>query len=152
MPDDYEDILNRSWDDIPEPQLLPDGNWRLKLRNATYQEAKSADKSPVVLFVYTPVEPLDDVDADRLEELGAEYDFTLNRLFQRFYVENGRDWATVKRHVAKHGVDTTGRSIKESLEVLKGSTIIGFLAATTYTNAAGEQVRDNEIKNFAADE
>ncbi len=27
---DYDDILNRTWDEIPEPKLLPGGGWALK--------------------------------------------------------------------------------------------------------------------------
>ncbi len=82
MSNDYEQILNRSWDEIPVSQVLPVGTYRLKSGGATYMEAKEAGKNDCVLFPYTPVEPQEDVDADALAELG-EYDITQNKVFFR---------------------------------------------------------------------
>lgn len=148
MPD-YENILKESWDNIPVPVTLPVGTWRLKGQNATYMPAKSSDQNPICLFVYAPMEPLDDVDEDTLAELG-EYDFSSNRVFQRFWMETGRDWDDVRKHLHKHGIDTTGRTIEDSLKMFKGTEIFAWLDVRTYTDAAGEEKVDNSPSNFAA--
>ncbi len=77
MSGDYEEILNKSWDEIPVSQVLPVGSYRLKSGGANIMEAKSDDKNDCVLFIYTPVEPLEDVDADAMAELGDD-DITQN--------------------------------------------------------------------------
>ena len=147
MPD-YENILKESWDNIPVPVTLPIGTWRMKGQNAAYLPAKAADQNPTVLFVYAPMEPLDDVDVEALEELG-EYDFSSNRIFMKFWMETGRDWDDVRKHLHKHGIDTTGRTIEESLKLFKGTEIYAYLGVRTYTDNAGEAKEDNSPSNFA---
>jgi hypothetical protein len=98
---DYEELANLSWDDVPEIKLLPTGTWKLRGQSATLQPAKSEGGSPSVLFTYVPVEPMADVDDDELAELhnGGEYDYSLNRIFVRMWISDGRDRFTVKNHV-----------------------------------------------------
>ena len=148
MANDYADILNQSWDNIPKVQVLPTGSWLLKLRNATYQPAASEDKSPRVMFVYAPKEPMDDVESSDLEALGKNYDYSANRIFANFFVSDGADWDKVRNHLAKHGVEVSG-NIKESFEAAKGAEVVASLNPRSYQNNAGETVIDNNPTNFA---
>lgn len=147
---DFEDILNQSWDEIPTAKTLPDGSYRLRGRNASYQPAKSAEQNPSVLFVYTVKEPMDDVDADELKKLGGDYDFATNRIFFRMWVEDATDWDNVRKHLAKHGIETAGRAVNESLKAFKGTEVNAYLKQRTFTNNAGEQQIDNNPTQFAA--
>jgi len=149
MSDNYEDILNQSWDQIPEAQTLPVGSYLLRGRNASYQPAKDADKSPVVLFVYQPKEPMDDVNEEELAALGENYDIADNKIFVRFYVDDNAQWDVVRNHLIKHGIDPKGKSIADSLKAFKGTEVIAYLDQRQYTNAAGEQVTQNDAKQFA---
>lgn len=148
MSEDYADILNTSWDNIPEVQVLPEGSWLLRGRNATYQAAKSADGSPVVLFVYQAKEPMDDVDAAQLAALGDNYDIAANRIFFRFYINDNSSWDGVRKHLAKHGVDPKG-TVKESLDAFKGTEVIAYLSKRSYKTNAGEDAESNEPSQFA---
>jgi hypothetical protein len=148
MSDDYVDILNKSWDDIPEPKMVPVGSFRLKGVNAKYMEAKDGDKNDALLFVYAPMEPQADVDPEELEELG-DYDISQNRVFARFWLETANDWDGVRRHLAKHGIESGGRTIKETLAAFKGSEVIAYLDHRTFVNSVGETQIESDPKQFA---
>lgn len=149
MSEDYADITNKQWDDIPEVQLLPSGSWRLRVRNASYQAAKNADQSPSVMIVYTPKEPMDDVDGEELAKLGSNYDVSANRIFTRFFVSDASDWDRVRKHVVKHGVEVKG-SIGDTLKALSGHDVVAYVGRRTFTNNAGELQESNEAQNFAS--
>ena len=146
--DDYESILDASWDEIPTDKLLPVGSYRLRGQNLSIMKARSADQNDVFLFVYTVREALDDVDQDELEALG-DYDLESKKIFQKFWVDTGADFDAVRKHLKKHGIDTTGRSIKETAEAFKGTEVIAYLGVKTYENKVGDTVQDNEPSQFA---
>lgn len=148
----YESILDRQWDDIPEVQVLPVGSWLLKGKNAVHMPAKSADANESILFVYEPKEPMDDVDEVELKALGADYDFAENRIYGRFWIETGRDLDSIRNHLEKHGVDTKGASIKDSLEAFKGTEVVAYLGTRNYTDASGELRTDNDPTSYASAE
>jgi len=148
MSDDYTDILNQSWDNIPLVQVLPVGSWLLRLRTAVYQPSKQADGDPIVMFVYSVKEPMEDVDVEELAKLGDNYDYGANRIFWRKYINDNASWDEVRKHLGKHGVEVKG-SIKESFDAAKGSEVIAYLNQRSYTTNAGEGEVSNEPSQFA---
>lgn len=151
-PKNYEEILDTSWDDIPEVQLLPVGSWLLKVRNASFQPPKKEDQSASVLIVYTAKEPMDDVSDDELRALGEDYDFGENRLFQRFWYETGADKDNLRKHIEKHGVETKGLTLAESLKALKGMEVVAYVSQKSFQNNAGVTGVENVASNFQAAE
>ena len=145
--DNYEEILSRGWDEIPEVRPLPTGSYLLKGRGAKYHPAKG-DGNPSILFVYTPMEPMDDVDDAELKALGANYDIKGNRIFYRAWLETGADWDTVRKHLAKHGIETKGKNISDSLGAFKGTEVVAHLGVRNYTNGAGDLVTENQPNAF----
>ena len=69
----FNDILERSVDDIHEPVALPMGHWRLKVISGKLKRSK-ADNGPVAKYLFTavPVEPMDDVSEVELEDFDME--------------------------------------------------------------------------------
>lgn len=145
---DYIDIATTSWDEIPEKKTLPVGTYLLRARSAKYNEPKEEGKNGSVVFVYEPRMPMDDVNDDDLAELGQDYDLANNTIFYRIWIERQTDWQTVKKHLAKHGVDVSG-SIQDSFDAVKGKEVLAYLSTRTFTNGAGETVEDNDASNFA---
>lgn len=145
---DYADIAELSWDEIQEPKTLPVGTYLLRLRNAVYQAAKEADKSPVVMFVHVPKEAMDDVNSDELSALGAEYDIGENKIFTRIYIEDGSSWDQVRKLLAKHGVEAKGK-IEESLKAAKGAEVLGYLNQRAFARKDGTQGVANNVTEFA---
>ena len=143
----YEDLMERSWDEIPEAMVVPVGTYRLRGIRAKFMPAKG-DKNDCFLFVYAPKEAWNDVDADELAALG-DYDITQNRCYARLWVETAKDWDNVRNHLKKHGVDPAGRSIKESLTAFEGTEVIAWLDQRSYTNSVGENETENDPKQFA---
>ncbi len=151
MTESYEDILGRSWGDIPEIMLLPVGTWRLRARNATLIRPKQPDQSHVILITYTPMEPLDDVDVEEIAELGDGYDWAANRLFARFWVEDGADWDKVRKHFTLLGIDCPqGETIQETLKRVKGAEINSYVGVESYKNAQQEMEHRNNVSGFTA--
>lgn len=148
MQGDYEEILKRTWDEIPEAQLLPVGSYRLRSKGATLVEAKEDGKNDSVLFFYNAKEPLDDVDTDALAAMG-DYDISQNTVFHRVWIESFTDWDDVRKHVAKHGIEVLGsETIEDTFKRMKGSEVIAWLDQGSYTNKAGELVTQNEPTQF----
>ena len=144
---DYADIVQQSWDEIPEVKVLPAGSWLLRGRNATYQPAKG-EGSPSVLFVYGVKEPMDDVDNAELAKLGTDYDVEANKIFTRFFIGDNSDWDKVRKHLEKHGVTTKGQSISDSLKGFQGSQVIAYVDQRSFTNNAGQPQVENTASNF----
>lgn len=150
---DYSDLLNKSWDEIPEEQLLPDGAYRAKGRNVTFMKPKEEDKSPKIVFFYEPVEPVD-VNEDALADLGADYDLSINNLGYTVYIEGPRDLDKVRKHLALHGieVDPSKPILNEDNKLsfgkaFVGAEIIGRITQSSYQRN-GETVWVNNIGSF----
>jgi hypothetical protein len=150
MSDNYEDLLDKSFDEIPEPQVLPVGSWRLEGRNATFQAPKEAGKSATVLFVYKAKEPMDDVDEDELAKLGEDYDYGLKPIFVRIWLESGADFDKVRKHLKNHGISLEGgKSIKDILkEDFRGTEVIASLDKRSFVNGVGEEQEENTATMF----
>lgn len=146
MSENYEDLANRSWDEIPEEKLLPTGSWLLRGRNATIQAPKEEGKSPQALFVYEPKGPMDDVSDEELAALGGDYDTSMNRIFVRFWLETGKDYHAVRDHLKKHGVE--GKNLAEAMKNFKGSEVIAIIGQRSFTDNMGQTKDENTATNF----
>jgi hypothetical protein len=146
----YEDIADRSWDDIPDEKLLPDGSWLLRGRNASYQPAKN-DGNPSILFDYAAKEPMNDVDDGELAALGEDYDTSQNRIFHRIWLETGRDFKVARAFLELHGIEVDPtKSVKATLPAFKGTEIVAVLTTQTFTDNAGMTRENNVPTKFVA--
>lgn len=150
MSQSYDDLMNMSWDEIPDTKVLPVGTWRLRGKSVSYKEAKDGDSNPYFMFVYTPQEPGEDVDADDLMELGADYVLSNNKVFFRMWVEGPSDMKAVMRHLAKHGIDVESGNIGDSLKAFKGTEVMAELTQRTFTDNSGDERVENDAQKFAA--
>lgn len=146
---DYAEIANLSWDNIQEPKPLPVGTYLLKLRNVTFQPSKEEGKSARVMFVHAPKEPMSDVKTDELEELGAEYDITENKIFTTVFIEDGSSWAKVKGILNKHTGVEVGGDVLESFKKAKNSEVLGYLVTKQFERKDKTVGTNNEVTEFA---
>lgn len=149
---DYDEILNRTWDEIPDEKVLPDGWYVLTAKNANFQKPKGDGNAKILIF-YTVADALGEDDGgprqDALEALGADYDMTENEIVQTIWVSGNKDWRAAKRHLALLGVTTEGKSLMDGLKEVKGNPIAARLEYRTYQNKAGITVEQNDPKEFA---
>lgn len=147
--DNYSEILERSWDDIPEPKLLPEGSWLLRGRNAAYLPKKDALNARA-LFFYTAKEPMSDVDQGELDALGEGFDYeaSADDIVKTFWIEKDTDWKAVKEHLALHGIEVKGKSQQETLKAFKGTEIVSFLTQKTINTKNGAKTV-NDPTTFA---
>lgn len=146
----YNEIVNRSWDDIPEPQLLPQGSWLLRGRNVAIFPPKEDGAATRVAFFYEAKEPMDDVPQTELDALGADYSYAENDIVKQFFINRNKDWDNVRKHLELHGISTKGKSQPETFDAFKGTEVVAFLQTKTFVNGAGQQVTDNDPTSFAA--
>jgi hypothetical protein len=148
MNENYADILTRSWDDIPTPKVLPVGTWLLRGKNVALFPPKEEGQSLRVAFFYQAKEPMADVKQEELDTLGEDYAYSENDIVKQFFVNRNKDWDGIRRHLALHGIDTAGKSQKETFDAFKGAEVLAFLGTRTYTNGAGQSVTDNDPTSF----
>lgn len=150
---DYDDLINRTWEDIPEPELLPNGGWMLEGGNVSLIKPKEKGKSSKVLFSYKAKEPVS-VPDDLLEEMG-NYDFSINDLNFTIYLENASDWDKVRKHLELHGIELNkkDRLVNEAGKLsfakdFRGSKVIGDIRDRNYENADGVTIWQNSVSKF----
>jgi len=146
----YEETLERVWDDIPEPQFLPDGSWRFRCTSAKAVAPKEPDGDTRVLFVMEPQEAMDDVDQHALDALGEGYDTSENVIFVTVWLGKSTDYAKVRKILGVMGVNTEGKSLKDSLAEAKNREFVGYVTTQTRTNkATNVMITENVITTFA---
>jgi len=152
MSDPTKEVLKRQWSDAPHEELLPNGNYLLRGRNATYRPSSNADNSDQILFAYGVKEPMSDVDDEELAAIGYpnDYDVGQNEIFYRLWFDpqKGRDWDNLKAHLVKHGIDPKG-NLEDSLKQFKGTEIVGTIEQRTYTDKAGQVHPVNDAVGFS---
>jgi hypothetical protein len=150
---DYDDILNRTWEDVPEPVLLPVGDWLIAGKNAALIKPTKEGQSLKVLFSYGAKSPVA-VAEDLLEELG-DYDITINDLTYTIYLESAADWDKVRKHLALHGVEMTGAILDDNGKLafnkaFRGAEVVGQVGQRSYENADGDTIWQNSLSKFQA--
>lgn len=150
---DYDDLLNRTWDDIPEDKLLPGGQWLVAGRNASLVKPKEDGQSLKVLFNLKAKEPVQ-VAQEELDELG-DYDVTANDLTHTIYVEKPSDWNKVFKFL-----DTFGVPVDRSDPILNadgklnfskafgGAEAIAEIGQRIFTTKDGETGQANTLSKF----
>lgn len=148
MSESYGSILNRQWEDVQEEKTLPLGTFALKCRGASFKEAREEGQKDYFQFIHQVESPSDDVDLSQLEELGANYDLHINRIFTKVWYETDADMRTVKAILKAHGVEPKG-SIQETLAAMKNRTAMGYLGIENFTDNAGQARTKNVVKAWS---
>lgn len=153
---DFDSILERSADEIQPPAKAPSGPWILRctgtyIRKTSREDREANPEAPIgqVMFYHTPYEPLEGVDPE-LVEAG---DWRGKKIVTKRNIKEPGDDFKALELARQHGVDTTGRSLKEVLTLCKGRMVQGTVSVYTYTRNKGkaneETVVENQIGNFA---
>lgn len=154
MSDDYDDLLNKTWEGIPKPQVLPIGDWLVVGKNAAFIRSKKEGQSNKVLFTTKARQALDNVDEGELEELMASgYDITINDLNHTIYIESDADWNKVRDFLAVFGVELEGRLFDDKGKLafnkaFRGAEAITFLEQRNWEDDAHTVHWDNKMTNF----
>lgn len=148
---DYDDILDRSWDEIPEAKQLPVGTYRLKAISGKYTPG-DGNLSPRVNITLITVEPVD-VDADDIAELGEDYPFSENIMNHVVWLSENRDYRNFALLLGKFGVDLDGMGIQETLRdiknIVKNREILAYVEPDSFVAKSGEEVHGNKPTSFA---
>ena len=144
MSRDMQDILKRSMDEVEEPKPAPVGTYTLKALSAKLRpNTGEGDSDFFAQFVYVPTAAHDDVDGAELDGLDLES----VRIFHRIWLADARDDWKLKQHLAKHGVEVSGRDLDESLKAIKGYEITAYIEQAM---VEGFDTPVNNASGFAA--
>lgn len=148
---DYNDILDRTWDDIPEPKLLPGGGWLVVGKTVGLVKPKEDGQSLKVLFTLKAKEPIN-VASEELDELG-DYDITINDLQYTVYVESAADWDKVRKFLGIFGVEMSGRIVNEDgklsfAKAFNGAEAVAEVGQRNYENKDGDVIWQNTLSKF----
>lgn len=146
----YEDILNRPWGDLPEPQTLPEGSWLLR---GVFLKFNGGDeennKPPFVNLGFRAEEAMDDVSADDLAALGENYDVGAGLIFKRLNLDGQDGWEQLRTIQKKMGAYDPSKSPVDGAKDFNGKAVVGYLKVRKYTDKnTGEEKTVNDIVSF----
>lgn len=148
--EDLGNILDRSWDDMPEEQLLPEGTYTLSIRNIAWMPPREEGQNGKVVVFFIPKEPLDDVDEDAIAALGDGYDITENEVTFTQWIERNRDWQPIRDLLGAIGVELEGKSMKDSFKEARRKDVNAYVTQRSYNRADGTTVHQNVATQFSA--
>lgn len=150
---DWEKLLDEAFDKIEEPKLTPTGPWVVQVVGSAYREA-TENQPPQYSIGVTLVSPTDEVDPDKLGEVGDSWKGT--RLWLRARLETPQDrFALVKLLRTVFGVEGAGKSYGDVLKdkkLLRGKRALGIVGINSYKAKqgphAGELIVNSQIDTF----
>jgi hypothetical protein len=139
--DDYDDILDKSFSEIPMPKDVPLTNYLATCDGMSFVKPKKEGVSPQVLVFFRLSSPVEALDEDDIAELGTDYNFELNRYARQVWISEGRDWKTVLDILHTLGVDTEdGLTVKEAMKNAKGrEAVVALKRGKPYTGSDGKE-------------
>lgn len=136
----FEEILNRGFDELPEPKPLPNGKYLLKGRFAGAFEYENKDTGDVGARISITDEVVKPYDADTAAAAEAELGkdgWKGKAVESTFYVTNMEEERKVWDHLAKRGIEVNGKSLEDALKEVRGTTIVGSVRTRNYEDKDG---------------
>lgn len=124
----FEDILNRSVDDIKPPPLLPEGTYLCVVQGLPEQIESSRKKTPGLRFKLQVVQALEDVDPDELQNIEGG---VIGKIL------NMDQWVTeeslfmLKQFVEHCGALEEGASLSACIDNVPNSSVLAFVQHDT---------------------
>lgn len=154
MSDSYEDIMNMTWEDIPEAVTLPVGPYKVKGKFLSYRAAQDEGQNDRFSLTFSVEAPLDGVDEDALAQLGDDYDFSVNQVEKTLWIDSRASWAEVARTLRTVGIEPAGAIFEQDGKVSKqlqrafrGVEIGAHIGERTYEKD-GEMRTTNTLSKF----
>lgn len=137
------DILDRTGDQIDRPSPLPKGSYIMQVKGLPTYDKSSRKQTPFADFTLQPLQALEDVDEEALNEWGARADGSMKALNDgsihvRFYLTEDAAFRGVDfcRHC---GVDIEEEKItlRQGFERLAGCQVGVFVQHSPLLNSEG---------------
>lgn len=140
----YEKIMGRSFNELPEPEPLPDGKYLLKGRFASAFEwtSKEGDEGARISVTYEAVKA---ADADTAASING-MDVKGKPVESTFYVTNEEEERKVWDALAKIGIAGEDYdNLGDALKAVRGLTVIGTVRTRHFETKDGAPA----FRNFA---
>lgn len=120
MAPNFSSILDKPLDDIEPPKPFPAGSYLCQITGLPRFDKSSKKGTDFVEFTLKPIEALDDVDPEELEDFGPFGDKTLR---VTFYLTDEAIYR-LKNFIVAAGVDPIGKTPAQAIDELPGQTVI----------------------------
>lgn len=140
----FEALMNKTYEDIPDEVGLPNGSYRLKVRNGTVVEPREAGQSGKFMLFFIPKQALSDVDPADLPD-----DITSAEVTAQVWLERPRDFKRAFDILQKIGVDTEGKNLREAAKAAKGHEVNAAVSTRSYLSN-GVSRTSIEAKDFSS--
>lgn len=158
MSDSYEDILNMTWEDVPDAVTLPVGPYKVKGKFLSFKQAADEGQNDRFSLTFVVQGPLEGVDEDALAELGDDYDYSANQVEKTLWIDSKASWGDVRKTLLNVGVEPSGNIFEPDGKINKGlqrsfrNVEIGaHLGERTYPDKeTGEMKSVNTLSKFIA--
>jgi len=128
------DILDRQSSDIERPKPLPAGSYICVVKGLPRFDKSSKKQTPFVEFTLQPLEALDDVDKEALEEMGG---FNNKTIRATYYLTDDAAYR-LKDFLDHCGIDEDG-TLRQRIESTPGCQVVANLKHSP--NMSGDGIR-----------
>lgn len=145
----FDDLLNRSADDIKEPVTLPAGTYAVQLGAFEFGTSRQKE-TPYVEFQVSFNSPEDDVDEDELAEYAAFKPLNETKISYPFWLSDTALFMFKNFMSDVIGVPTDGKSLKALIDEVPGNSVLAQVIHRTYQRNDGTPGTRAEIAKFIA--
>jgi len=120
--------MNKSWDDVEAPKAMPVGSYLFVVKGLPRHDKSTKKGTEYYEFTLQPIQALEDVDEEALEEYGGLRDKDGNPRVMRttFYLTEDAIYR-LKEFTEACGVDPTGKTPAQTINELPNCQVIGHV-------------------------
>ena len=119
----FSDLLDKPLDEVERPKPLPQGSYLCVVKGLPRQDKSRQKQTPFLEFLLQPVQALEDVDQDELEEMGGLENKTIKATY---YITEDAMWR-LKKFFEDCGIETAGKTSMQSAEETVNKSVIAVL-------------------------
>lgn len=119
----FSDLLNTSADEVERPKPLPTGSYLCVVKGLPEHGQSSQKKTPFLKFLLQPMQALEDVDTEALEEMGGLENKTIPATY---YITEDAMWR-LKKFYEDCGIEISGKTMGAIAEETVNKSVIGVI-------------------------
>lgn len=122
---DFKHLLKVKTSSLEAPKPLPAGSYLCTIRSAAELGTSRGEKqTPFAAITYHPIQAMDDVDQEQLQEVTAKRSLDKFKFKQQWWLTEDSIYR-LGQHLSEHlGIDTSAGDMDEHLAQIQGCNVI----------------------------
>ena len=126
----FAEIMNKKAGEAERVPPTPAGHWLFLVETPTFGTDTGGKKNDYVDFLLRPIQPMEDVEMEAVEEIGLEK-ITKKTLHNTKYLTEDALWALDEFLENVCEIEPSGRSYKQLIPEAKGKQVVGLIIEGT---------------------